>query len=777
MNNSHLHHLDWKEILKSIEGFATSGTGKMSIAKTNGFEQANEAKQMMEHIFDAQALIQTGVRPFMESLDFFEPWFLRIKKKSVLTTLEMKDVRHFCHEVLALRESLLDVPNNWSKNLFAQLMNADEPLSAIDQVLTPRGDIRMDASEKLFQLSKEKETLAKFIHQSLEKLVNDHQMNNLLQDKFVTTRDGRWVVPVKSGMQHYLAGVIHGSSQTKQTVFIEPQTIIPNNNRLRQIEVEIEDEVERLLTELSHYLHGLHSLFQKSREQMEATDILLAKSQFSLAVNAQAFEFSEDEILLKNVKHPLMIFQNKNVVGNTVQLQKSKSILLLSGPNAGGKTVLMKSIGLAIQMALCGLPICADVNSKLPFFKNILVGIGDSQNVSEELSTFAAHLKILEHAMELRGFNSIVFIDEICGSTDPEEGSALARSCIEVFAKNQIFAVMTSHFTPLKIGWSQESPVLNGSLEYDRGSGRPTYHYIPGVPGDSLAIQTAKRVGFPQEILDRAVELLSPTSKARLNQMYEIEQIKTDMNLLRSQYLDDQKKAKAEKQKYEALAQALEKDKENILQKLQKSTEKKIDEMISLARAENTFKKHLTLQDIKTQLPEIIKSKPGISGAPTTPEEFAQKYPPGSKVFLSNLNQDGIVQSSPNGKGEVFILSGSIRMNIHFSELKPPMQAQNPTSALVRRSSNVTIALQDNDRILDLRGETAEEAISQLEISLDQAASQKESRVKIIHGHGTEVLKKAVRTYLSRSVYVKKWKSGSNEQGGDGVTFAELLND
>lgn len=779
MNPVDFSALDWSEVIKHIQNFATSGSAKLEIASLAPEASEDQAQATVEKVFDAMSLINTGTRPFMESLDLFDPWHTRVKKKAVLKTLEIKDVRSFCLETLALSEVASTIDNSWCRKLSDQLMDASETLSAIDQIMTPRGEIRSDASETLFRLFREKENLSRQIETTLDRTVNDHQVQHMLQDKYVTTREGRWVLPVRSGMQHFMPGVIHGSSQTKQTVYMEPETIVPINNRLRQCEVEIEDEIERLLTDLSHYLHGLSSQFSSTRDLLKDADQTLAKAQWSMRIEAKRFSFSENVIQLNEVRHPLLVIAGKPVVANSVQLTEQKSILLLSGPNAGGKTVLLKSIGLAAQMARCGLPIAATEGSELPFFSKIQIGIGDSQSVDEELSTFAAHLKVLDQALKLKGPQNLVLIDEICGSTDPEEGSALARAFIEGFSQNQIFGVITSHLGPLKAGWKPEDRVLNGSLEYDTKTGRPTYQFLQGVPGDSLAIQTAKRVGVPKDIVDRSMQLLSPETRTRLSGIEEIEQLKNDINILREHLKKEMNRAKFEKEKFEAATAKLEKEKEGLLAKAVRQAERKVEDLISQAKVEQTFRKHEALQEIKTALPEIVKNKPGTGTVKSaeTAQEFSEKYPPGTKVFVPSLGQDGLIQSVANSKGEILVLSGSIRLSLPWTELKPPTQARNPTADLVRRSSGVTVALTDSEKTIDLRGQTVEEAISNLEMELDNSASHKEDRIKIIHGHGTEALKKAVRTYLSRSMYVKKWKSGSQEQGGDGVTWAELTDE
>ena len=766
--------LDWDEILEKIRAHATSELGKQQLYNLKPQPSAEAARISFREIFEAGQVLGQGHRPYMTALDLYSGWISRLKKRAVLKNLEIKDVRAFCLENLALREALMPVENKWSEKIQGRLMNAEEPLSAIDQILTPSGEIRSDASEKLFSLFKEKEKLSREVQTLMDRLVKDHDMDNIVQDKYVTTREGRWVIPVRSGMQHFLPGMIHGSSQSKQTVFIEPDKVVPTNNRLRQIDFEIEDEIERLLTQLSHYLSGFAEHFELSRDTMEEADVRFAQAQFTQSIEGHGIEFSEGEMELIEVRHPLLKIAGKEVISNSVLLDQQKSILLLSGPNAGGKTVLLKSIGLAAQMARCGLPICASETSKLPFFTKVQIGIGDSQSVDAELSTFAAHLKILNQALALKGEKNLILIDEICGSTDPEEGSALGRSFIEAFSKNKVFAIITSHLGPLKMGWTPEDRILNGSMEYDPRSGRPTYQFLAGIPGESLAIQTAKRVGVDAKIVQRALDVLTPATRARLEGLEQIEKLRGDVNILQDNLRRETQKAQALKKKYEMQLEQFNKEKEDLLQKSIKKAEKKIDEAIAQAKVDQTFKRHMALQEIKYELPEIVKAKPVNNGGPENADEFVRRYPTGTKVYVPSLNQDGIVQSAPNGKGEVTIMSGSIRLQLPWQELKPPGKPQNPTSQLVRQSSTFTVALHEEDRIVDLRGQTVEDALGELEIVLDKAAQQREDRLKIIHGHGTEALKKAVRTYLSRSVYVKKWKAGTNENGGDGVTWVEL---
>lgn len=771
-----LKSIDWNLILERLEDLATSEPGKARLRELRPLHKPDDALQSIADIQDALAVISLGERPFMESLDLFPTWFQRLKREAVLKTLELRDVRRFCIETVALTEVLRPFENSWSRKIKNLLMAAESPLSAIDQIMTPSGEIRTDASERLYQLYREKTSHTKGLQAVLDRLIKQHDMEPVIQDRYVTNREGRWVIPVKSGMQHAFPGIIHAASQSKQTVFMEPDEVVPLNNRLRQIEVEIEEEIENLLNSLSSYLHTQLHDFQSTHDALLESDVRFAQAKLTQLLDGQAARFSENQIELRDVRHPILVLKNESVIPNTVHLDEQKRILLLSGPNAGGKTVLLKSVGLAAQMARCGLPICADEGSALPFFDELHIGVGDAQSVDAALSTFAAHIKILDQSAQAIGTKHLLLIDEICGSTDPEEGSALARSFIEKYADNGVFGVITSHLGHLKTGWKIESGVINGSLEYNNQSGQPTYHFFMGVPGQSLALQTARRVGVNEKIVERALDFLSPEIKAQHEHLREIEAMKGELQDLRTRLNQELKEARQNKKRYMEMVALFKKEKDQWMDRAVKKAEKKIDKMIEHAHVDQVFRKHEKLQQIKHDLPEVVKASQQTSrkNKVESLEDFEKVYPPGSLVFIPSVGREGVIQGRANSKGEIPVLAHSMRLFVHWQQLRPPQSVQNPTQAILRRSSNVSVTLQDIERVIDLRGKTTEEAIEILETQLDAAALNQEDRIKIIHGHGTETLKRAVRSHLSRSVYVKKWKAASPETGGDGVTWAEL---
>lgn len=775
--------IDWREIVARLEALATSEPGRTQLRSIDAAVSAEEALASFDRIEEAREVLSLGERPYAESLDLFSTWHSRLKRDAVLQTIELRDVRRFCLETIALDEILKSFRSPWIESLKSRIMHAKEPLNAIDQIISPTGEIRPDASEALSNLHRERTSQTKNLHNTLDRLVKAHEMDPVVQERFVTTREGRWVIPVKSGMQHALDGIIHGSSQSKQTVFMEPDEVVPLNNRIKQIDVEIEEEIERLLTSLSHYLKRQVHEFQNSYYALLDADVCLAKAKLAQILDARPVAFSSDRIDLRDVRHPILVLKGTTVIPNSVKLgvggmaeNSSARVLLLSGPNAGGKTVLLKSVGLAAQMARCGLPVCADDGSSLPFFKALHIAVGDEQSVDAALSTFAAHIKILNEAVHEAGPDRLLLIDEICGSTDPEEGSALARSFLEQYAKRGVFAIVTSHLGPLKTGWSNDSGVINGSLEYNQKSGTPTYQFFMGIPGQSLAIQTARRVGVDATIIDRALNFLSPETKARQQHLQDLEAMKEELQDLRRSLIKELADTKSRKAKYLQLVELFKKERDQWMDRAIKKAERKIDDLLDFSQVDSIFKRHERMNEIKQQLPEIVKA-PAVSTGKRkieSAEDFEKIYPPGSKIFVPSIGGEGLIQSRPNSKGEVLIVANSMRLHMHWNQLKPPQSISNPTQAVVRRSSGVQVTLQDVDRSIDVRGKSTDDAISHLEKQLDAAALNGEDRVRIVHGHGTEVLKRAIRSHLSRSAYVKKWQAAGPDSGGDGVTWAEL---
>ncbi len=773
-----LGNIDWDKTLSHLVEFATSSEGQERLRQTQPLLDKEEAEKSFSILGEAQNILKTGQRPYMESLDFFHTWFRRLGKNAVLKTIELKDIRLFLLETENLVQILKPLKGDWIQSIKPELMAAKEPLSSIDHLMTPQGDIRTDASEDLFKLNQEKKQLANKVQNTLDGLVKGHDHEPHLQDKYVTNREGRWVIPVKSGMRHELEGIIHATSSSKQTVFMEPQEIVPLNNRIKQIEIDIEKEIAKLLKQISDYLFNLITDFSRTKEVLLEVDCYLAKAQFANVTSAHPVRFCEDRIRLDHLKHPLMVINGEVVIPNSLNLNQNEKILILSGPNAGGKTVLLKSFGLAAHMARCGLPICAGADSEIPFFEEIFVAVGDSQSVDQSLSTFAGHLKVLDQACHAKGAKSLVLIDEICGSTDPDEGAALARGFIHHYAYQGAFGLITSHLGPLKMGWEEDSGIVNGSMNYDTESGKATYEFIRGVPGKSLAFATAKKIGILDSVYNNAKMYLSPAGQKRLQSMEEVERMKEEITSLKVKLRAEIAEAEKRQKELDKLQREFNFEKEERLRKEVKQQLAKITEDFKKGQVKNLFETHERKEKISVDFPEVVKFSGNASEDKTydTIESFSKAFPPGSVVFVTSLNQDGIIQGEANNKGEIPILSGSMRLFVDWEQLRPPKKTQNP---LKKKNShkNVEVVYDSKKDEIDLRGMTTNEAIEKLEVTLDRAQANDLERVKIIHGHGSEALKKAVRSHLSRSVYISRWQLASPNDGGDGVTLAYMMSD
>ena len=602
--------------------------------------------------------------------------------------------------------------------------------------------------------------------------MKEHDMKYLLQDKYVTSREGRWVIPIKSSRQHDFEGIIHDSSQSRQTVFMEPQEVISLNNDLRKLELRIKEEIEKLLKELSSYLYSFKKQWETTKDIMLECDVEFAKAHLACDLKAHPCEFVEKEIYLKKARNPVLVLRAEPVVDNTIEMKEKKRILILSGPNAGGKTVLLKTIGLAAYMSSCGLPICAEASSQMPFFKKIYVAVGDLQNITHHLSTFAAHLEVLHKAIEAKGYDKLLLIDEICGSTDPEEGGALARSFIEEYVKNKIFGVITSHLSSLKVGWRHHSGVVNGSLQYDEKTSKPLYQFVMGVPGESLALQTARRVGVQESLIKKAMSFLSPERKKYETYLDDIKKEKKQTQELKEGLVKEMKSYEEKRKIYEDKVLKLEKEKEEIIEKERKRARHEIDDMISKAKAQEVLTNYKHLQKMKEKIP-VNKTPKEKNVSANSLEDFKEKFPPGVPVFIRALNRKGIVQSEPNKKGEVQVLSQSLRFSTHWKDIEKDLEALSSKGSLNFQRRSLIEASNRKNNVVDLRGCSVAEALQALEKKIDEALLNDMDRLKIIHGHGGEVLKRAVRTYLSKSPHIKKWMSGSDSES-DGVTWIEI---
>lgn len=778
-----MNELDWQELIQQIESLCLTDRGKDWLLSQKAFETAQEASLRQTEILEQMSALQSAALNLrLHGLDMAQTWLRRVEKNQILNLLDLKDLRLFLEDILDVQEQLPDLLHlNYFARFKEQLLDPESLLTYIDLVVSENGEIRSDASETLFKLFNEKKSLQNQVKSILNKIVKDQELEGILQDRFVTTREGRWVLPVISGMRHDFGGIIHDSSQSKQTVFMEPQTAIPVNNRISEIENKIQIEIERILKELSQHIHEEFKTIQTSYFLLQELDGLHAIAMFAIKAELQEFRWSEDhsELFLPECRNPLLVTESPHVVANGVELNSRHRILILSGPNAGGKTVLLKSIGLACEMARWGWPVCTQGTAVIPFFKNIFISIGDEQDIEASLSSFGGHLKKLNYATTLKGSDQLLLIDEICGATEAQEGAALARAFIEEYRQNEVFGVVTSHLAPLKSHWQEG--VINGSMQYDPHKSQPTFRFVMGLAGESLAIPTAKRYGVSEHIIQRATGYLTPEAQRKFSGLEEIENAKAQLIELQNEYKKKLQETQQQQDQLQKQRQEFEDAKKSFFKDNLNEYQKQLEDLIKFDEIKGKFDNIKNLEKLKNTLPNIVKytgSTPEDSGL--TVENFEKKCPPGTSVYVKSLKKQAIVQGKPNSKQEVAVLSQSMHIQVPISDIVLGSGSQKGSaSGPVHTSSRVSYSRKESletERTVDLRGKTIDEALDILEDEVDRAVNHQLLKLKIIHGHGTQDrLKKSVRTYLSRNTFIKGWSSGRAYNESDGVTIAELL--
>jgi len=762
--------LDWETILKKMAAFSSCFQSKNKILETEPYAHMSMAQKNMDMIesFKTIFLENGNKRVLLEGMENLDSILYSIKKGQSLNILDLNTMRVFFEDLKALNElyAWTDYENLYS--LIERVLKPDSFLEKINKLITDSGEFRSDASYLLYESFNKKNSLSKQVHKTLDRIVKDFSMENTLQDKYVTTREGRWVLPVISGRQHDLKGIIHDSSNSKQTVFMEPEEVVGLNNKIRELEEIIRREIERLLKEISDYLSEKHPEISKSYEAAIEIDALSAVAMWALTFDAKRIMITKDPVLnLKETFHPLLIEETENLTKNDFELSHDENVLLLSGPNAGGKTVFLKCIGLACHMARCGFPVCAHESSTVPFFTEIKVLIGDHQSVEDSLSTFAAHLKALDECSLMKGPKNLILIDEICGSTEAGEGSALARAFIEKISQNNVKGFVTSHLGPLKAGWDETSGVVNGSMFFDQKKGTPTYEFVKGIPGDSLALETAKKVGVHKDIIDRALFFLDPEQRKKYAGLVEIESLQDNLKKQRDLYKSKQTELDDLKKEYQGMIKDFKDEQDSLLELSIKKAQANLDQNSGYANIQKFLKNKKHIDAMKESSPNLIKTSSEKPSSEITEENFAKKFPPGTPVYIPSLKKKGVIQGTPNAKGFVPVMSDSMRLLIKWSDARSAA-LPDPGEQKRKMGSVKKVIEGKTENQVDLRGMDVESALQELEDAIDQSLRLECERLKVVHGHGTEKIKKNVRSFLSRHPLVKTWKADQN----DGATQA-----
>jgi DNA mismatch repair protein MutS2 len=655
-------------------------------------------------------------------------------------------------------------------------------LKEVEGKIQADGTVLDSASPHLHRLRRDIEKQKKNIQESLDRFVRANRNEGILQEEYITIRNDRFVVPVIAGQRRKLPGVIHGASSTGQTLFLEPLETIDLNNELVRLQEEESREVFRVLRELTARLRVYGEPIRAAAAIMGALDLIFAKARFAIEFDCAIPQFS-DRLHLENARHPLLIDvlrkSKRRVVPFTLTLDRQCRTLLISGPNTGGKTVTLKTVGVIALMAQAGLPVPCSA-AELPVFEQVLADIGDNQSIEQSLSTFSAHVsRLREMALDATP-DSLVLLDEIGSATDPEEGGALGVALVDHFRAAGAFTLASTHLTALKIYGANTKTVLNASMGFDEQTLEPTYHLQVGLPGKSAGLDIAARLGMPEDIMKRARASLS-TQEIELStliaslhkRLEESQRLQTLLEQERAALVVREKQIVQESEKKEA---AKLRELETRFDEMQKRWQERGEEI--MARIAETAERRKAVDEAHRQtarasreMREDWEKIVPQSGAPAT---RTLKIEEGMRVRLKGIREPARVRRML-GEGRFEVEAGFMKMHVaaaDVEEVLPDIVGPSKLPKNVRYQSGPELSPSVQE--INVIGEREAEAVERVERFLDSAVMATAARVRIVHGHGMGILKRAIQELLKHSPHVEKFYPASPNEGGAGATIAEL---
>ncbi len=672
--------------------------------------------------------------------------------------------------------------------LTANLHSLDDLVQAIQQVIEEDGGIKDDASPHLRSLRKDVLRLSQDVKDELLRIINSSTFSKCLQEPIYTQRNGRYVLPVTASMRRSVEGIVHDSSASGLTVYIEPIAVVELTNRIRLKESEIEWEIERLLADLTQKARARHNEIDSSHRALVEIDFIAARARLANKYEGIKPILEPTAILqLDRAKHPLLVLQSGErggVIPNDINLGEDLRTLVITGPNTGGKTVFLKTAGLQALMVRAGLLLPAREGSRIGIFSQVFADIGDEQSLEQNLSTFSSHMGTIIDITHRSADGTLVLLDEIGAGTDPREGVVLARVILSQLKRSGALTLCSTHYGDLKTLAHSESGFANASMEFDDRSLRPTYRLQAGVPGNSHALEIARRLGLSEELADEAAAILQAEKPAyeiaieelerRTRAMFERETIlnKREETLTRLMEEMRTKKEQVEHQLTVARERA-----RNSFDEEYRLAKKQISEMTANLQKDPSLP---GAQKARQKL-EKLRDELGWNVPPEDPS--APRFVEGQSVKIRSLNQRGTIEALHDGQVDVRV--GAMRVKVPMADLEATgavprtgvSQRERISIALAGRSvapSTAPVFIRTERNTIDLRGKRVDEATPLVERFLDTCYLEQISPLMIIHGHGTGALKSIVRDFLRDCSYNISFRPGDTHEGGDGVTVVSF---
>ena len=661
----------------------------------------------------------------------------------------------------------------------SQLDPLKEFLDDLIRCIDDEGNIKENATPELKQAIREIETARNKLEEKIRKLFSSTTVKEALQDSYITERQERMVIPIRAEYKSKVDGIVHDISGTGQTLFIEPASIVPLNNQLKIARLKVAQEKARVLQSLAMQTNEHKESLQKNMENLATLDLIYAKARLAKSMDAVNCPMNlESRMQLNEARNPELTLDGETVIPNSIEWEESTKVVIISGPNTGGKTVTLKTLGLLSLMVRAGLFLPVEKKSHIPFFPEIYSDIGDDQNIQLKLSTFSGHLEKIIRIIDNATSGSLVLLDELGIATDPNEGAALAESILLELKRKNVMTLVSTHYFSLKILAQTQEGFLNACTEFNIDTISPTYRLIFGAPGQSAALDTAERLGLQQSIIDHARNLYQAKDKRAENLL-------EDLTRQRLQMHQEQEKIKELKAEVEHLNREQNRITQNLREEekvFQKNKNKKLQLEVRAGKTEI----QKMIQEIKGEksLPKIRKVEKQIHSmgkASLTSDHNLEEWSlssndlkSGDTILLLKLGATAILLESPVGKKKVRVRMGNITTVVETSSIRGnPRRKNNPKQENKKIVMHIEAGSQGGSSC-DLRGLNSEDAETKMEAFISRAIVTKVPRVTIIHGHGMGTIKALVKNYLEKAGLCKQFSPGRREEGGTGVTVVEF---
>ena len=780
-----LNTLEFNKITEKISGFAKTSQSKALCLAAKPHNSVSDIKRELQftreakYILDLPAELPVGFIADVKKLQ-------STMMTGYLSEEELSDTAQTLHSSRLVKKFLNDnLEENSLLRIMAKDLISDRELE--EQIFDTFDDalnIRPDATPELKGLYSSLKDTETNLRKQVNALLNNADFQKHLQENIYTTRDDRIVFQVMASSKSKVPGIVHDVSASNKTFYIEPEAIVPINNKIREIKSQIHSELIRILVTLTNLVRERITEIALSEKLLAQIDYHFAKARYAVKIHAIEPEISESKIVaFEKMKHPLLIGNVENVVANDFELGKDYKSVIITGSNTGGKTVTLKTIGLFILMVKSGFFLPCTMAKVYPF-RQIFADIGDEQSILQNLSTFSSHMTNIIEILNKSDDNTFVLLDEICAGTDPQEGAVLARTILEHLAQKGVYSTITTHYGELKALEYLNPYFKNASVEFDTNSLKPTYRLLLGIPGMSNAILIASNLGLASDIVEEAknllvsqkdpsilvVEKLQETQQKLSQNLQEAEMLKEKSLSTQKEYEENLSEIKKDKKKtikrikdkfdYELLS--VKAEIKDILDELRREKSEKIARRsyARLAGLEQKFRSKLDDYEEKTEYAEVQWDKVQVN----------------DKLILKELNQVVTILGIPDKHGKVPVLMGNIKTQIKKDKLAAfdKKYEKKPNTYKPGSLEAFTLKKYSVSNTLDIRGYRVEDALDTLEGWLDEASLANISPVTVIHGHGTGALKSAVRDFLSTSPYVASFRAGNNSEGGDGVSVIEI---